>query len=237
MKRGTSRSGQLSLPLKSWGGFRRGAGRKPTSGRPGTRHRARPEHNAAHPLHVTLRAGIRPLRSQQVFPTVRRALSQATWRADSFRVVHFSVQADHLHLIVEASNKADLSRGMRGLVIRIARQVNRLLMRKGPLWADRWHGRPLTSPRQVRNALVYVFGNFRKHMHRAPALGIDPFSSARYFDGWRLAAGHVPSLAEPAPLALFSADPNESGVVAPGTWLARKGWKRRGLIDVEECPR
>jgi len=164
--------GQLALPLKSWGGARKGAGRKPASGRSNTPHRARPQHNPALPLHITLRARLRPLRSQHIFPTVRLALSQAARRSAAFRVIQFSVQDDHLHLIVEAADKAALSRGMRGLAIRLARQVNQLLMRKGPLWADRWHGRALTSPRQVRNAFVYVLGNFRKHQ------------SARSGPGW-----------------------------------------------------
>jgi REP element-mobilizing transposase RayT len=237
MQRKSRRTGQLSLPFNTWGGARKGAGRKPASGRANTPHRARPEHKAAHPLHVTLRAGLRPLRSQHVFPTIRRALSCAARASPAFRIAHFSVQGDHLHLLVEASDKAALSSGMRGLVIRVARQVNRLLMRRGPLWADRWHARALTSPRQVRNALVYVLGNFRKHGQRSAAPGADPFSSARYFDGWRLESGTALPLAGPAPLGAFSGDPNESGVVAARTWLARKGWRRHGLIGLEECPR
>jgi putative transposase len=229
------RGNQLSLPLKLWGGARKGAGRKRATGRANTPHRARPEHKAAHPLHVTLRAGLRPLRSQHVFPTLRRALAQAARRSAAFRVVHFSVQLDHLHLIVEASDKAALSSGMRGLVVRLARQVNQLLMRKGPLWADRWHGRVLTSPRQVRNALVYVFGNFRKHAPPRTAPGVDPFSSAACFDGWRLATRGDGG--RHAPRSAARVDPNESGVVAARTWLVRKGWRRHGLIGLEERPR
>src|SRR5262249_54143530 len=147
---------------------------------------------------------------------LRHALAQAARRSPWFRVVHYSVQVDHLHLIVEASDKRALSSGMRGLVVRIARQVNRLLMRKGPLGADRWHARALTLTRQVRNALVYVFGNFRKHERRAPQAEVDPFSSAPYFDGW----------SGPAP-PMSPSDSDESGVVAARTWLMRTGWRRR----------
>jgi putative transposase len=77
------------------------------------------------------------------------------------------VQHDHLHLLVEASSKRELSAGMRSVVIRIARYVNALLGRRGRYWADRWHGRGLRSPREVRNALVYVLANFRKHARRS----------------------------------------------------------------------
>jgi putative transposase len=139
-----------------------------------------------------------PLRSQHVFPPVRRALSRAQ-RPESFRIVQFSLQDNHLHLIVEASDKTSLSRGMRGLVVRLARAVNQLLMRKGSLWVDRWHSRALTSPRQVRNALVYVLANFRKHSRRVLAPGADPLSSALFFDGWRVAQARDIPLAERGP--------------------------------------
>jgi hypothetical protein len=126
------------------------------------------------------------LRSQHVQPTLHLAIAAANRRdPDHFRVVQLSVQYDHLHLIVEAQDKASLSSGMRSIAIRIARSVNTLVGRRGRFWADRWHGRALTSPRQVRAALVYVIANFRKHAHRRLAPGIDPFSSGGWFDGWQ----------------------------------------------------
>jgi hypothetical protein len=85
-------------------------------------------------------------RSQYVARVVLRAPHQSN--SSCFRVVHHSVQANHLHLLVEAENKGALSSGMRGLVIRIARRVNQLLFHRGRFWADRWHGTTLTSPRQ-----------------------------------------------------------------------------------------
>jgi hypothetical protein len=78
----------------------------------------------------------------------------------------------------------------------------------------------LRTPREVRNALVYVLNNFRKHIRGAR--GLDPCSSARWFDGWRTTTGHA---IDASPLARAS------------TWLARVGWRRRGLIDVNEGPR
>jgi hypothetical protein len=72
----------------------------------------------------------------------------------------------------------------------------------------------------VRNALVYVLNNFRKHIRRAR--GLDPCSSAPWFEGWSASAR---SVVEASPLARAC------------TWLARIGWRRRGLIDVDECPR
>lgn len=114
------------------GGARKGAGRKPRAAAlRNTPHRARAQHRAAHPVHVTLRATFRQLRSQHVAPTVLHSIRDSQ-RAD-FRVLHYSVQANHLHLIVEASDKEALSSGMRSLVVRMAKRVNRLLFRRGAL--------------------------------------------------------------------------------------------------------
>src|SRR6185295_4308773 len=101
---------QLSLPTpRTWGGRRAGAGRKPTPGRrPSVPHRTRASHAATHPVHVTLRAvdAIRCLRSARLYPTVHRALAESS-RAE-FRIVEFSVQQDHIHLIAEAGHREAL---------------------------------------------------------------------------------------------------------------------------------
>ncbi|HEX6764843.1 MAG TPA: transposase, partial [Polyangiaceae bacterium] len=203
-----------------------------------------PEHWARHPVHVTLRSAFRPLRSQHVFPTLRIALARANRRApDRFRIVHFSVQYDHVHLLVEARDKRSLSAGVRSVSIRIARYVNELLGRKGRLWADRWFGRELVSPREVRTALVYVLANFRKHARRRPPSGIDPFSSGAWFDGfrgYRPESGQVPWAGRaPPPFAPDEDAAKHSAwlVRPPRTRLGGVVWRRCGLIELHEAPR
>jgi REP element-mobilizing transposase RayT len=216
IKMARRRDRQLSLPVgKSWGGRREGAGRKPGR-RPVVLHRVRSEHKSRFPLHVTLRARaeVGSLRGARSFAVLQAAIAAAS-RSD-FRLVHFSVQGDHLHLIVEASNKAALSSGMRGLMIRAARALNRAAGRSGRVWADRYHCRDLGTPREVRNALAYVLLNARKHGRDVAAL--DPRSSARWFDGWR----------DYCPLVDLAVDPPV--VVAPRTWLLGVGWRRHGLL-------
>ncbi|HEX5099705.1 MAG TPA: hypothetical protein VFV94_09410 [Polyangiaceae bacterium] len=138
---------------------------------------------------------------------------------------------------MEAADKRALSSGVRSVTIRIARYVNDLLSRRGPLWADRWHGRALRTPREVRHGLVYVLANFRKHTVRGlPApRGLDPYSSAHWFDGfreWQPFSGRAP------PLAFARAWPedDEPLVTTPRTWLARIGWRRRGLLSIDDQP-
>jgi putative transposase len=140
---------------------------------------------------------------------------------EAFRVVQFSVQNDHLHLIVEARDTDVLARGVQGLAIRLAKKINGALRVHGPVWADRFHARELTTPRAVRNALVYVLMNAKKHGMRT-ARGVDGFSSAPWFDGF----------ARPPP-ASAGAPP----VRAPRTWLAGVGWRRGGLVRLGERPR
>jgi putative transposase len=179
-----------------------------------------------------------------VYPTVRLALVRATRRAPArFRIVQYSVQRDHVHLIVEAADTRSLSSGVRSVAIRIARYVNDLLARRGRLWADRWHGRALRSPREVHHAMLYVLANFRKHAGRAMRAGVDPYSSGVWFDGWRewrLDSGVPPPLAEAAGWFMAeSGELRECGMAswfAPQTWLARIGWKRRGLLGIGDAP-
>jgi REP element-mobilizing transposase RayT len=169
---------------------------------------------------VTLRAavGLPSLRGDAAFAGLERAFAASS--GDSFRLLQFSVQSDHLHLVVEADTPTRLTRGVQGLAVRTAKAINRALRRRGRVWADRFHSRALKTPREVRNALVYVLNNIRKHM---PGVrGLDPRSSARFFTGWRI------------PVARTI---RESVVVASRTWLGAAGWRRLGLIDVDETPR
>jgi putative transposase len=176
---------------------------------------------------MTLRAvsRLRSLRTQAVFLEMRSSLARAS--STSFRILQFSVQADHVHLLLEATDKASLSRGAAGLSIRLARAVNRVLRRHGHVWGDRYHARALRTPREVRSGFVYVLTNWRKHLPNAR--GLDPCSSAFWFDGWkgRAERDEPPwwDIAEQSPVARCK------------TWLAWKGWRRHGLILRDEHPK
>ena len=223
---------QLALALPpTWGGRRKRAGRKPVPGRrPPTPPCARPQHRAGHPLHVTMRArsGLPSLRAARIFPRVRAAIAAGS-RA-TFRIVHFSVQRDHVHLLCEGDDKRVVARGLIGLAVRLARAVTRALDRRGQIWGDRLHHRALASPREVRHGLVYVLMNFRKHMASPPA-GLDPCSSAAWFDGFHSGRG-ADHGAHGGPTSGGGPPP----LVRPRTWLAATGWRRHGLISQRERP-
>jgi len=143
-------------------------------------------------VHVTLRArgGLPSLRSERIYGMFNSILRDQRKRryAGAFQVVEFTVQDDHLHLIVEARGldaHRILRAGVSGLVIAFAKRLNMILRRRGRVWGDRWHGRELGSPREVRNALVYVFRNLAKHGTLMIGQDIvDVMSSALRFRGW-----------------------------------------------------
>src|SRR5688572_22055653 len=178
--------------LSRSGRKKRRPGPKPAP-RAKVRHRARPKHGHSVPLHITMRAafGLPSFRAQTLYRAFERAVRRT--RRDDFRVVEFSVQDDHLHLIVEADDNDALARGMKSFSVRANRLFNAALGRgRGRVWADRYHRRDLTSAGQVRNALVYCLANYKKHQ-RVPsgAPRIDPCSSARWFQGWTAIRQHV----------------------------------------------
>jgi REP element-mobilizing transposase RayT len=216
----------LRLPIR-WGGVKEGAGRKAAM-RPKVWHRSRVEFPERNPGLVTIRvrSAVPSLRTLSLIRELERSLRALAKRTD-FRVVHYSLQHDHVHLLVEAGGVAALSNGMKSLAARLARAVNRVFGRRGAVLDGRYHHRPLATPREVRAALAYVLLNARKHAgQRDPALAslnpwIDPASSGRWFDGWT---------ERPAPPV------DRPAVVNAQTWLLRTGWRVHGRIRTDEVP-
>jgi REP-associated tyrosine transposase len=225
------RGEQLSFRPRGRGGARPGAGRplKPGAGVP---HLRRTSLSIHHPVHVTLRVlrGVPNLRRRALMKVIERALRAARDRF-GMRVVHYSVQANHLHLIAEADDARALTRGLQGLCIRIAKRLNQHLTRRGKLFADRYHARALKTPTEVRHALRYVLQNAHKHaLERGeflPSGAIDLCSSARYFDGY---ADRDRNLV----LEGWSRDPPP--ISSATCWLLTTGWRRRGLLRTTDLP-
>ncbi len=186
-----ARHRQTEIVFRTRGGKRRGAGRPPAGEKAGVSHAVRGAVSSREPVLVTLkmRRHVWNLRTQRAFARLVPAFVAACERF-GMRLVHFSVQADHIHLVVEVENERSLSRGVQGLCVRIARALNQMMRRIGSVFADRYHARVLRTPRQTRYAIQYVLLNGRKHGHaprsssRAERGWLDPYSSALAFDGW-----------------------------------------------------
>ena len=210
------------------GGKRKGAGRK-RRGRRMVAHRRRRVIRRRTVVHVTVRVvrEVGRLRRMRLARVLRAALVAGAVK-DGFRICQFSIQGNHIHLVVEATSNAALSQGMQGFQISAARRLNRALGRSGKVFADRFHDVQLSSPRQVRAALCYVLNNARRHGERLEARygGIDPFSSAWYFDGWA-SEGWRQAIGPPT---------GEPPVAPAQSWLLTEGWRRWGPIGVTEVP-
>jgi len=183
---------------------------------------------------LRVRSGIPSLRTARIVHAIEQTFAAGCVRP-GFRLVHYSLQGNHAHLIVEASDQHALGRGMIAIGARLAHAVNRVAGRQsGRVLADRYHARRLRTPREVRNALRYVLLNARRHAAAAgrsarralTRVRLDPASSARWFDGWK------PSV----PVDVQGAATRLRPVARARTWLLSVGWRRRGLLDPADVP-
>jgi REP element-mobilizing transposase RayT len=232
--------GLFAQPTKR-GGKRRGAGRPAKRKRPSEPHKERPYLHARYPVHVVLRTvgAVGGLRRRCVWQAIRDATLTTALRED-FRIVHLSLQRTHVHLIIEASDKDALARGMQGFQISAAKHLNAAISkgrpgprRRGVVFPDRYHAEIITSPTQARHTLSYVMNNWRKHEedHKPVTAGwkIDWFSTAAMFPGWAEYGDEV---------FLWRGPPSYHPLIVyqPRSWLLREGWKKAGAISCREVP-
>lgn len=230
-RRRVDKGGQtlLQFPL-TWGGKRPGAGRKPVGKVACEAHRRRPAppRPSQGALHVVIkvRKGVPSLRQARCMRVIWFVLVAAK-TAYQMRVVHFCVQKNHIHLIIEAPGREAFLSGMRGLSIRLSRRLNAALGLSGRLLDDRYHLEVLDNFLRLRRAIAYVLNNSRRHAFQhggwtKPARYIDPCSSGFYFDGWRGMKVRPPPL--------------EAPVEKPGGFALTAGWRRHGMIAMDEIP-
>ena len=243
------RATQGAFEFRTWGGKRKGAGRKAIV-RPGEpphrRVRKRARVTAREPVHVVIRVVPRVgrLRRRKAYQAIRRALLTVLLRG-RIRVVHISIQRRHIHLLVEAADERALARGMQGFQISAAKQLNAALtielrarrslgtraIARGQVFSNRYHAEIIDTPRRARHCLAYVLNNWRRHREDQAGAAqrgakVDPYSSGIAFDGWR---DHEVPFAWPVgyePLVVARAR----------SWLLTEGWRRHGLVDLDEVP-
>jgi REP element-mobilizing transposase RayT len=231
------------------GQARRPVGRPKKGVRASERHEVRPTLRRNEPVHVTLRVheDVGRLRRREIYAAVREALITVLPHEDC-RIVHLSIQGNHIHLLVEAENRMALARGMQAFQISAAKHINAAVAkagswwerrhgggkrRKGTVFPDRYHAEIITSPRQARHALSYVLNNWRKHREDRAAFArgwrIDPFSTAWAFEGWK-------ELEDSPTLWRLRETYQPMPAWRPRSWLLREGWRRHGLIRTTEVP-
>ena len=209
---------QLSFKkLSGWGGKRKGAGRKNRTNQ--VAHAPRAKVSRKNPMHITMRMrkGVVNLRSHGIFKEFKRALKEA--KRFGLNVNQFSLQGNHLHLIVEAQSNAFLASGMKSFGSRFAKAVLRASGQKGAAFAGRYHLHILKSPREAKNALKYVLLNQAKHL--GVVEHIDSFSSGYFFKEWhklvKVRSWITAQLSESRRRDFSHLSPAKS-------WLLREGW-------------
>ena len=222
MSKQVRNQGELSFPPRP-GGKRKGAGRKPRGEKAGVSHSTRLVVKPHTPVFVTTKvmAGLPSLRSEETRGVIQGVVREVS-QEKRFRIVHFTIQEDHLHLVVETFTAETLRYGMSRFVIRVAKRVNKVWGRRGTFWKERYHARPFQSRREAWNVLRYCLNNGRKHGVWKSRSQPDPYSSGRWFDGW--SDGRCEPRTESCPVA------------APSTWLLRIGWRKYGLLALTSAP-
>jgi REP element-mobilizing transposase RayT len=192
------------------------------------------------PVHVTIRivGNVESLRRRDTYLALREVTIVTATRAD-FRIVHMSIQRDHIHLIVEADGKAALSKGVQGFAISAPRQINKAITerggdrRTGKVISERFHARPLVSPRAVRHAVADLLNNWRHHREDqaqpTSSWRVDPFSSGALFFGWK-------ELVDSPVLWPLPPTYHPLIVLRPRTWLLQTWHRFHPLISVREVP-
>src|SRR5262245_9520975 len=220
------RGRQLWLELGALRKRKRGRPKGSRSGRP--RHRPR-DVDPRCPHHVTMKVlpHVFQLRSRRCGRRIFESMILGHQKPGA-RVVQFSIQHDHVHMVVEADGRRALATTIQGLAIRIARRLNRVMGKKGKVFAERFHSRLLQTPTEIRRTLLYVLQNARKHFAQrghvvSPTWTDDEYSSAPWFRGW--------TTPRPPPAG-------ERPVAEARTWLLARGWIRRGggALGRDEVP-
>jgi len=133
---------------------------------------------------VHLLDGMPSLRTQAVLAVFLKVMAIAKERFRC-RVLELTLLGNHVHFMVEAPDEKALGRAMKGLLVRLAKALNKLWGRKGSVFERRFHSVVVTTMRQVHRGLRYVLNNARKHGIRIPFGQPDPFSSGPWFKHWK----------------------------------------------------
>lgn len=151
-------------------------GRRPNSGRPrihskGVSHNKRDKITPHIPCHINFKYRTF-IRTEILLEHFILAMMKS--QRHGFRIIQFSMQSNHVHLIVEAQNNQILEKGMRSLTNSFAKRLSKTKRLNGTIQMERYHLHLLRTPTEVQNAIDYVIHN---HEHHTGIHKEDRFSS------------------------------------------------------------
>lgn len=129
----------------------------------GIRHIRRERFSKPTVLHLTIkvRDNKADIQNKRILKALHHAIKRG--RLQQLKVIHYTLEYNHAHLVVEAADNRILHKGMQSLGISLAKAINKLKQLKGAVYKHRYHFRKLTSRRELKNAIHYVFRNGVKH--------------------------------------------------------------------------
>jgi len=129
----------------------------------GIRHTSRPFLKRPASLHLTIKVQRNKdeIKNKSVLKLLKHAILRA--RFQGLKVLHYSLEYDHVHLLIEADNNHILGKGMQAFGVTMAKGINRLKRLKGAVYKHRYHFRQISSPRQLKSVMNYIFTNGMKH--------------------------------------------------------------------------
>lgn len=207
------------LEFRTWGGKRKNAGRKRRS--TFASHVRRGRINRQTPVHLTLRLrdGLTGLRSEKFLAQFRKAAVGATKKG--LRILHYSLQTNHFHILAEADNNQILANAMKSLVTCLAIWLKKMWRRKGSIFSERFHSRILRTPTEVKRVLRYILLNYARHA--GVSARIDYYSSGHAFSKWQELLNELTDLIREQVAQEVDPD-NSRGLSQPESWLASVGW-------------
>lgn len=168
------RTKQLKLNLYTGkkGGRRPGSGRKRIHSK-GVAHRSREKVTTRTPLHINFKYRTH-IKNKQCLKLLKKAIVNA--RSHGLRIIHFSLQSNHIHLLIESESNEILTRGMRSLTVTMAKGL-----KAGRVQLERYHLHVLRTIREAKHAAEYILFNQQKH-EKGTYSKVDGYSSLLNMD-------------------------------------------------------
>lgn len=198
---------ELTLDNGKWGGRRKGAGKKRIHSA-GVAHTKREKITSREPLHVNFKLTV-TIKNENGLRAIKKSLENAR---KYFHILHYSLQWNHIHLIIEATDNEALFRGMRSFTNTFVK-----CMGKGSIQKERYHLHVLRSVKETKNAFRYVIFN-EAHHSRKKVVTADAYSSLHQLNLKELAKQFKFSIVKKSSHREISLD-------QPTSWLAKNGLK------------
>lgn len=136
---------------------------RPAKNDPGIRHSSRMKFSKLTSFHLTIkvRENKADIQSKKLLKALHHAIARA--RLKNLKVIHYTLEYNHVHLLVETNDHRILHAGMQALGISFSKAINKVKSLKGHVYKHRYHQRKIGSARELKNVLLYIFNNGKKH--------------------------------------------------------------------------